>query len=128
MEDYKSVTTLMELNFKKLCGSVVGLELGNPIEYRHLIGALRFLVNSRPNICFAVNTMSQYMVEPHHIHWIGAKNPLRYLWGTINHGLRYTNGNMRLHGYTDVDWAGSVVDRKSTSGCCFTLGSTSILG
>ena len=33
---------------------------------------------------------------------------------------------MRLHGYSDVDWAGSVVDRKSTSGCCFSLGSASI--
>ena len=66
------------------------------------------------------------MVDPHHIHWIGAKNLLRYLWGTINHGLRYTVESMRLHGYTDVDWAGSVVDRKITSGCCFALGSASI--
>ena len=62
------------------------------------------------------------MVEPHHIHWIGAKNLLRYLRGTINHGLRYTSRSLRLHGYIDVDWAGSVVDRKSTSGYCFTLG------
>jgi len=66
------------------------------------------------------------MVEPHHSHWIGAKNLLRYLRGTITHGLRYTTGDVRLHGYTDVDWAGSVVDRKSTSGCCFSLGSASI--
>ena len=66
------------------------------------------------------------MFEPHHIHWIGAKNILRYLRGTINHGLRYTAGILRLHGYTDADWASSVVDRKSTSGCCFTLGSASI--
>ena len=64
--------------------------------------------------------------SPHHIHWIGAKNLLRYLWGTINHGLRYTARSMRLHGYTDADWAGSVVDRKSTSRCFFTLGSASI--
>jgi hypothetical protein len=85
-----------------------------------------FLVNSRPDICFAVNMLSQYMVEPHHIHWIGAKNLLRYLRGTITHGLRYTAGNVRLHGYSDADWAGSVVDRKSTSGCCFSLGSASI--
>ena len=58
MVDYKSVTTPMELNFKKLCGSVVGPELGNPTEYRQLVGALMFLVNSRPDICFAVNTLS----------------------------------------------------------------------
>ena len=66
------------------------------------------------------------MVDPHHIHWTGAKNLLRYLQGTINHELRYIVGSLRLHGYTDADWAGNVVDRKSTSGCCFTLGSASI--
>ena len=44
----------------------------------------------------------------------------------IDHGLRYTVGSLRLCGYTDADWAGSVVDHKSTSGCCFTLGSASI--
>ena len=118
MVDCKFVTTLMELNFKKLCGSVVGLDLGNPTEYRQLVGALMFLVNSSLDI-FAMNTLSQYMVEPHHNHWIGAKNLLRYLWGTINQGLRYTAWRMRLHGYTDADWASIVVDRKSTSGCCY---------
>ena len=126
MVDCKRVTTLMELNFRKLCGSAAGPELGNASEYRQLIGALMFLVNTRPDICFAVNTLSQQMVEPHHFHWVGAKNLLRYLRGTINHGLRYTAGSVILRGYTDADWAGSVVDRKSTSGCCFNLGSASI--
>jgi hypothetical protein len=105
----------MELNFKKLSGSAAGPILANPTEYRQLIGALMFLVNTRPDICFAVNTLSQQMVEPHHFHWVGAKNLLRYLRGTINHGLRYTAGSVILRGYTDADWAGSVVDRKSTS-------------
>eukprot|EP00253_Pinus_taeda_P001650 PITA_01650 len=123
MVDYKFVTTPMELNFKKLYESVVGPDLGNPFEYRQLVGALMFLVNSRPDICFAVNTLSQLVVELHHIHWIAAKNLLRYLWGTITYGLRYTVGNVRFHDYSDE---GSVVDHKSTSGCCFSLGSTSI--
>ena len=99
MVDCKSVSTLMELNFKKLCGNTVGPKLGNPTEYRQLVGALMFLVNSRPDVCFAVNTLSQHMVEPHRIHWIADKNLLRYLRGTINHGLRYTAGSLRLHGY-----------------------------
>lgn len=72
MLNCKPVTTPMELHFKKLCGSAAGLELGNASEYRKLIGASMFLVNSRPDICFVVNTLSKYMVEPHHIHWIGA--------------------------------------------------------
>ena len=110
MVDYKPVTTPMELDFKKLSGSAARPVLQNVTKYRQLIGALMFLVNSRPNICFAVNTLSQHMVEPHHTHWIGAKNLFRYLRGTITHGLRYTAGDVRLHGYTDTDWAGSVVD------------------
>eukprot|EP00253_Pinus_taeda_P004220 PITA_04220 len=122
----KPVTTPMELIFKKLCGSAAGIELGNASKYHQLIGALMFLVNSRSDICFAVNTLSQYMVEPHHSHWIGAKNLLKYLRGLITHGLRYIAGDVRLHGYSDADWAGSVVDRKSTSGCCFYLGSALI--
>ena len=68
MVDCKSVSTLMELNFKKLCGSVVGPELAHPFEYRQLVGGLMFLVNSRPGICFIVNMLSQFMVESHHIH------------------------------------------------------------
>eukprot|EP00253_Pinus_taeda_P021291 PITA_21291 len=126
MADCKFVSNPMELNFKKLCGNVAGLELANPSEYRQLVGALMFLLNSCTDICFAVNTLIQFMVEPHHIHWIAAENILRYLCGKINYGLRHTAGNLRLHGYTDVDWDGSVVDRKSTSGCCFSLGSAPI--
>eukprot|EP00253_Pinus_taeda_P021643 PITA_21643 len=80
MVECKSATTPMELNFKKLCGSVVGPELANPYEYRQLVGALMFL----------------------------------------------TVRNLRQHGYFDIDWVGSVVDRKSMSGCRFSLGSASI--
>eukprot|EP00253_Pinus_taeda_P002872 PITA_02872 len=116
----------MELDIKKLSSSVDRPILRNATKYRQLIGALMFLVNSRPDICFAINTLSQHMVKPHHSHRIGAKNLLRYLCGTITHGLRYITGDVRLLRYTNVDWAGSVVDRKSTSGCCFSLGSTSI--
>lgn len=68
MVDCKSVTTPMELNFKKLCGSVVGPRLGNHSEYRLVWQVLMFLVNVHPNICFVVNMLSEYMVEPHHIH------------------------------------------------------------
>jgi hypothetical protein len=49
---------------------------------------------------------------------------LRYLRGTIGYGLRYVSGGeVRLQGYIDSNWAGSAVDRKSTSRCCFSLGS-----
>jgi hypothetical protein len=52
---------------------------------------------------------------------------LRYLHGTVGYGLRYaSDGEVKLQGYVDFDWAGSAVDWKSTSGCCFSLGSSMI--
>ena len=61
------------------------------------------------------------------MHWIAAKHVLRYLAGTVDFGLDYRRSErIRLVGYTDSDWAGSVADRKSTSGCCFSLGSTAV--
>ena len=102
------------MNFKKLCGEFAGLDLANPSEYRHLIGALMFLVNTYSDICYVVNTLIQFMIEPLHVHWITAKHILRYLHGTITLGLRYFLKDVRLHGYIDVYWAGNVVNRKST--------------
>ena len=86
-----------------------------------------YLTNTRPDICFAVNTLSQFMVEPRRVHWIATKHVLRYLKGTIEYGLRYkVDHEINLQGYTDADWVGSISDRKNTSGCCFNLGSTVI--
>ena len=48
-----------------------------------------YLTNTRPDICFAVNTLSQYMVDPRQVHLVAAKHVLRYLKGTIDYGLRY---------------------------------------
>ena len=90
--------------------------------YRQLIGSLMYLVNMRPDIHYAVNTLSQFMVEPRKAHWAAAKHILRYLRGTVEYGLKYTKGNeIQLSGFTDADWAGSIVDQKSTSGYCYRL-------
>jgi hypothetical protein len=105
------------------------LEGVDPTLYRQLIGSLMYLVNTRPDLCFAVNTLSQFMVEPKRVHWVAAKHVLRYLCGTIEFGLSYIQGNgVKLVGYSDADWAGNIVNRKSTSGCVFSLGSGLFLG
>jgi hypothetical protein len=58
---------------------------------------------------------------------VAAKHILRYLRGTITYGLTYTSsGGLFLHGYANANWAGSPVDRKSTSEYCFSLGSAMI--
>jgi hypothetical protein len=61
----------------------------DPTLYRQLIGSLMYLVNTRPDICFAINTLSQFMVESWRVHWVEAKHVLKYLRGTIVYGLSY---------------------------------------
>lgn len=53
--------------------------LVDPNMYHKLIGSLNYLVNNSPNICYVVNTLSQFLVEPPHVHWVAAKHVLRYL-------------------------------------------------
>ena len=61
------------------------------------------------------------------MHGVATKHVLRYLCGTVGYGLRYTSrSNLTLVNYSDFNWAGSVDDRKSTSGCCFSLGSAMV--
>jgi hypothetical protein len=82
--------------------------------------------NTRPDICFAVNTLSQFLVEPICVHLVATKHVMRYLKGTLDYGLSYDGDHdFTLSGYTNSDWDGSVSDKKSTSGC-FSLGSTMI--
>jgi hypothetical protein len=122
MEDCRPMSTPIVTNWKKIDASKQ--EAVDPTLYKQLMGSLMYLVNTRPDICFAVNTLSQFMVEPRRVHWTTTKHILRYLHGTIEYGLRYAQGDVvKLVGYTDADWASNVVDRKSTSGCCLSLGS-----
>ena len=85
MEDCKPMCTPMITNWKQLHASEG--KLVDPTIYRQLIGSLMYLVNTRPDLCFAVNTLSQFMVEPRSVHWTAAKHILRYLAGTVDYGL-----------------------------------------
>jgi len=121
MQDCRPMATPMITNWKKIDASED--KDVDPTLYRQLIGSLMYLVNTRPDICYAVNTLSQCMVEPKRAHWATTKLVLRYIQGTINYGLLYTRSkDIRLSGFIDADWAGSSVDWKSTSGYCFNIG------
>jgi hypothetical protein len=127
MMDCKSMSTLMITNLRKLHDSDTGSDLVDPTMYRQLIGSLMYMIHTRLDICYEVIAMSQFMTELRQIHWVATKHILRYLRGTITYCLRYTfSGGSFLHGYADVDWAGSPVDQKSTCRYCFNLGSTMI--
>ena len=85
-----------------------------------MIGSLMYLVYMRPDICFTVTTLSQYLTDPRHVHLIAAKNILRYLKGTVDYGLKYKDDQrINLEGYVDSYWAGSATNRKRTLGRCF---------
>ncbi len=72
---------------------------------------------TRPDIAFAVSNVAKFSSNPTKQHWTAVKRILRYLKGTRNFGLLYTNGNVdEFIGYSDSDWAGDLDDRKSTSG------------
>ena len=79
------MSTPMTTNLKLLGDTA--FETVDATLYRKMIGSLMYLTNTRPDICFAMNTLSQYMVEPRHVHLIATKHVLRYLKGTIDYGL-----------------------------------------
>ncbi|XP_031288187.1 uncharacterized protein LOC116146890 [Pistacia vera] len=98
--------------------------LDQPSIYRSLIGALQYLTLTRPDLSFVVNKLSQFLKAPTVNHWQACKRILRYVQGTIHHGLTFTKSDtLQLEGYADADWAGNVSDRKSTTGYCIFLGS-----
>jgi len=95
--------------------------------FRQIMGALQYLTFTRPDICFAVNRVCQFMHAPTDSHWAAVKRILRYLRRTTSHGLHITRGSsFALHGFTDADWVGSVDDRKSTGGYLVFFGQTPI--
>ena len=126
MMDFKSMTTPMMTNLK-LLGDTASQTVDATL-YRQMIGSLMYLMNTRLDICLAVNTLSQYMVELRHVHLIVAKHVIRYLKGMIYYGLRYVvDYEFGFVGYIDLDWVGSVIDWESTLGCCFIFGSIAIV-
>ena len=82
-----------------------------------------YLVNTRPDMCYVVNQVSQAMVSPNKLYWKETKHVLRYLKGTTQFGLWYrpTNG-VKFQGFTDANWAGSPFNKKSTLGGIFSIG------
>jgi hypothetical protein len=95
-------------------------------NYKQLVGSLMYLLATRPDLAFSVCLVARFMERPTEMHVAGVKRILRYLKGTIDHGILYkksVNDELQLKGWTDSDYAGDLDDRKSTSGYVFKLGS-----
>jgi hypothetical protein len=95
-------------------------------EYRSVVGSLRYLVNTRPDLAYSVGIVSRYMEAPTTEHWAAVKHILRYIKGTTDYGIVYLKekGKVKILGYSDSDMAGDVDDRKSTSGVAYFLGNS----
>jgi hypothetical protein len=91
--------------------------------YRSMIGSLLYLCASRPDIMLSVCMCARFQAAPKDCHLRAVKRIMRYLVLTPNLGLWYPKGSrFELLGYSDADYAGCKVDRKSTSGTCQFLG------
>jgi hypothetical protein len=91
--------------------------------YRSMIGSLLYICASRPDIMLSVCMCARFQADPKEVHLRTVKRILRYLVQTPKFGLWYLNGStFDLIGYSDTDWAGCKIDRKSTSGTCQFLG------
>ncbi|XP_050896227.1 uncharacterized mitochondrial protein AtMg00810-like [Lathyrus oleraceus] len=87
-------------------------------RYQRFVGKLIYLSHTRPDIAFSVSVVSQFMHSPFEEHLEAVYRILRYLKGNPRKILFFKTSEKNVSIFTDVDWAGSVTDRRSTSGYC----------
>ena len=123
MENYRESDTPMSTGQKlRRAGNDDNL-IVNVTEYRSIIGALQYLVLTRPELAFSVNKLSQFLAAPTDKHWVSCKKILKYLKATEDYGLMFKAGDgISLTAYTNADWACDVDDRKSVGAYCVYLG------
>jgi hypothetical protein len=122
MDHCKSSIVPMRKNVKISCDD--GSNEVNGTIYRQMVGSLNYLTTTRPDIAYSVSVLSQFMEKHQESHWNVAKAVLRYLKGTFDNGIKYTEASdVQLTGYSDSDWAGNPNDRRSTTGYALGIGS-----
>lgn len=124
MKDCKSMGTPI---IKKKMERRTDSYIGESYPYQNLIGCLMYLmVNSRPDIAYAVSYLSQFNTCYTKELWVAAKRVLQYLKGTINYSLVYRRDGKSLKGFCDADWANCPIDRRSYTGYIFQLGGSPV--
>ena len=119
MENAKPTATLIN-NGAKLTKAIEDSKLFNQELYQTAIGSLLYL-STRPDIAYAVSNVARFCSKPTMEYWKSIKHIMCYLNGTRNYGLLYDKKVTDFIGYSDVDWASDLDDRRSTSGYIFKL-------
>ncbi|XP_052482964.1 secreted RxLR effector protein 161-like [Gossypium raimondii] len=127
MINYKLASTPVAQGEK--LSSKSGNERVFEMGYRSLVGCLLYLIEAWLDIMYTVRLLSRFMHCCNVAHFKAAKTVLRYIKGTLNYGVKFVKTEeLKLVGYSDSDWAGSVHAMNSTSGFFFTLGLGSFVG
>ena len=114
------------LEVKPMLNQENSKNLVDSTTYRSLMGSLRYLMHTRPDLMFCTVYLSRYMEILSKEHFTSGKRVLRYVKGTLNLGLIYKQDReLSLVGYCDIDYGGDSVDRKSTSDAFSSLAITS---
>ena len=121
--DNKTVSTPLEYNAKLTL--LDGEPISDATRYRQLVGSLIYLTVTRPDISHAVGMVSKFMDAPRSVHYAAVLQILRYVKGTLYHGMHYSSrSSLEFHAYSDANWAVDPTDRCSITGFCFLLGSS----
>lgn len=127
MDKCKPISTPMAANEKLSRDHGSELTGENQFQYRSIVRGLQYMTITRPDLSFVVNRVCQFIQTPTDKHWEAVKRILRYVKGTVGHGLKIQqSANDILSAFSDADWAGSPEDRRSTSGFAVLLGSNLI--
>ncbi len=95
--------------------------------YRRIVGSLIYMTITRPDLSYAVGMVNQFMQTPQKPHLDAMRCILRYIKHILLCGIFYeAKSQLQVHGYTDVDWADNVSDKRSTSGFMFSFGSGAV--
>ena len=95
-----------------------------PSLYRSIVGSLQYLTQTRPDIAFTINKLSQVFAAPTNLHWQTCKKVLRYLQSIAHFGLQFFDSSfLTLKAYSNANWGSNPYDRRSAGGYCVYLGS-----
>jgi hypothetical protein len=105
-----------------------GEVLKDATMYRKIVGSFIYMMITKPDLNYTIGLESQFMQVPRKPHLDGVRHTLRYVSATTDYGIFYeANTELQVHGYIDVDWAGSISDKRSTSGFMFSFGSAAVM-